>query len=106
MNVTPFQYKVMKLYWRYHTSGFTAGQILRRAWKQWAILIGCSLIAYLLFSPSSPALGCLAVGLFCGAIFRDIGHYRVALRLWPLNHEIYDWKKVAEIIEAYENNVA
>src|SRR3954451_20127877 len=106
MKLTRFQYQALKLYLRYHTNGFTAAQILRSCWKQWALLIGCALIAYFVLFPSSPALGCLAVGMFCGAIVRDFGHYQVAFRLWPVNREIFDWKKVAEFIDSHEKDAA
>jgi hypothetical protein len=102
MQLTRFQYKALKLYRRYHTGGFTPVQVLRIFWKQWALFIGCAVVGYCLLSPSSPALGCLAVGMFCGAILRDFGHCQVAFRLWPVNREIYDWKKVEDFIESYE----
>jgi len=87
-------------------SGLTAGQILRSCWRSWSLLVGCAFFSYLLITPTSPALGCLAVGLFIGAILRDIGHYRVSLRMWPVNREIFDWKKVSELIELHEKDVA
>ena len=106
MKLTPFQYKALKIYWRYHTSGLTIGQVLRVCWRQWALLVGCAIVAYFVLAPASPASGCLAVGLFAGAIFRDIGYYRVAFRMWPVNREIYDWKRVSELIELHEKEVA
>jgi hypothetical protein len=106
MKLTPFQYKVLKVYQRYQINGLTAGQILRSCSKSWALLVGCALLAYLLITPASPSLGGLAVGLFAGAMLRDVGHYRVALRMWQVNREIFDWKKVAELVESHEKDVA
>lgn len=105
MKLTPFQYKALKIYQRYHTSGLTVGQVLRVCWRQWALLAGCAFVAYFLLTPSSPSLGCLAVGLFGGAILRDVGYYRVSFRMWPVNREIYDWTRVSELIESHEKDV-
>ena len=105
MKLTPFQYKALKIYWRYHTKGLTVGQVLQVCWGQWTALIGCALAAYFLLTPSSPALGCLAVGIFGGAFVRDISQYRVAFRMWSVNREIYSWKRVSELIESHEKDM-
>jgi hypothetical protein len=106
MQLTPFQYRALKIYWRYHTGGFTVAQVLRSSWKQWALAVVCVLIAFFFVTPTSPALGCLAMGLFGGSILRDFGHYRVAFLLWPVSRELYDWKKVSEFIELHEKDAA
>jgi len=105
MKLTPFQYKALKIYWRYHTGGLTVSQVLKVCWSQWALIVGFGVVAYLLLVASSPALACLAVGIFVGALLRDVGYYRVAFRMWPVNREIYDWKKMSELIESHEKDV-
>lgn len=105
MKLTPFQYEALKIYRRYHTNGLTVGQVLRACWRQWALLAGAGIFAYFLLSPSSPALACLIVGICAGTFFRDVGYYRLAFRLWPVNREIYDWRRVSELIELHEKGV-
>ncbi len=104
MKLTPYQYKALKIYCNYHTNGLTVGQVLRRSGPQWALIVGLAGVAYFLLTPSSPMLGWLAVGLFAGAIFRDVGHYRVAFRMWPVNREVYDWTRISELIELHEKD--
>lgn len=64
---------------------------------------------FLLFLPRSsrPDIGWLFIGFFGGAILRDVGHYQVALRKWPITRQILDFKRVAELIEeAHEKAVS
>lgn len=106
MNLTPFQRKVLRIYWRYHTEGFNAAEVMRVNWSRWAGLVILAVVAYLLLRPLSLPLACLAEGLFVGAVIRDFGYLRMHFRMWPVNHEIYDWKKVSELIELHEKDLA
>ena len=103
MELTPIQYKALKMYVRYHTASFTVGQVLRSSWRPWLILAAMAGFCYLCISPVPMA--CLGMGICLGAFFRDIGHYQVAYRIWPVTEEVIDWKRVDEILQAHEKNV-
>jgi hypothetical protein len=51
----------------------------------------------------SPEIGGISIGIFCGYIIKDIASVRIGLKLWPLNAEIIDWKRVDELMQAHEN---
>ena len=104
MKLTPFQYQALKIYRRYHANGLTVSQVLWICWWQWALLVGWAAIAYFLVTPHFPSFGYLVVGLAGGALLRDMAYYRMAFRLWPVNREIYDWKRVSELIALHENS--
>jgi hypothetical protein len=104
MKLTRFQYKVLKIYWRYHTTGFNVSQVLRECWWPWLLLAGLSALSCFIWSASPPNLGFLFAGLFAGALLRDISYCRLRLRIWPVTQEVYDWKRVAELIESHEKD--
>ncbi len=106
MKLTRLQYKVLKIYWRYHTAGLGAGQLLRTCWRQWLLLAVMGASAYLFLVPSMAAAGSVCVGLCVGAFLRDIGYYQVSLRNWPVSQQIIDWKRVSDLIESHGKNVA
>ena len=86
--------------------GFNAAEVLRVNWWRWGSLIALAVLAYLLLRPVSLPLAFLAEGLFAGAVVRDFGYLRMHFRMWPVNHEIYDWRKVSELIQMNEKDLA
>jgi hypothetical protein len=104
MKLTPFQYRTLKIYRRYHTHGYTVSELLRASWYQWVVLTAFCLVAYF-FARTSPELGWLGVGLFGGAMLRDVGYYRVGFRMWPIVRELYDWKRMSELIESHDKDM-
>jgi hypothetical protein len=105
MKLTRLQYKALKIYSRYHTSGFTVGQVIRNCWRYWLFLAAGGAFNYFFVMPAWPAVGWLYLGLCMGAFLRDIGYYQVAFRIWPAIQQIFDWKRVAELIESHEKDL-
>src|SRR5580700_3210804 len=98
MNLTRLQYKALKNWRRYHTTGYSVGQFVRTVWLGWlALAIFCSLIFFLVF-PCFP----VCLGLCLGAFFRDIGYYKSSRKIWPVTQQIVEWNRVNEMIESHE----
>ncbi len=104
MKLTSLQYKALKIYRRYHTDGFTIGQVFRVCWKQWLLMIAVGWLSFFWIVPGAPAFGWLYVGICAGAFLRDFGYYQVSYRVWPATQQIIDWKRVSELIEAQEKD--
>src|ERR1035437_6962846 len=105
MKLTRLQYKALKIYRRYHTSGFTVRQVLHNCGRQWLLLAVGGAFGYFFVIPAWPAIGWLYLGLCIGAFFRDIGYYQIAFRIWPVTQQLFDWKRVSELIESHEKEV-
>ena len=68
------------------------------------------LVLFLLFAALgafiSPAFGWTGAAFlatsFFSVLLRDLSHFRSAVRLWPVTHEIVDWPRVEHLVEANE----
>jgi hypothetical protein len=104
MKLTRLQYKILKVWLRYHDAGYGLGQWLRTCWKSWLLLSVMGAWAYYFAVPVSPAFGWGYFGLCLGAFLRDIGYYQVAQRNWPVTNKVIDWKLAAELVELHEKD--
>lgn len=81
--------------------GYSIVYVIRRSLWRYSILIALVLFFSVgcLHTHDPQAKGfCLwAIGMFLGALCRDIGWFRRIKRSWPFTQKITDWKKVEEI---------
>jgi hypothetical protein len=106
MKLTKHQCKVLRVWLRYHSSGYGVGQWIRSCWKSWLLLGAMAAWAYIYVVPTSAGLGWAVLGLCMGAALRDIGYYQVSRRTWSVTDRVVDWKRVQEFVDSYEKPVA
>lgn len=105
MKLTRLQYRMLKVYWRYHTSGLGVRQIVRNCWRVWLLFAAMIALSWFLVVPTLPEVGWLYTGAFLGVFVQFIGNCVVAIRMWPVTSEILDWKKISELIESHEKKM-
>jgi uncharacterized membrane protein YedE/YeeE len=81
MKPTRLQRKMLKVYPRYETGGFTIRQVARVCWKQCLAMPALGLLFPFLLTPASPPMGWLYVDLIGGTLLRGAGYYQVAFRI-------------------------
>ena len=106
MKLTRLQHKVLLSYRGFHTNGWSIPQVLRISWRQSLILLVWAVAGSWYMTQFSPWVGGLIAGLAAGALLRDIGHFQMAFRIWPVSREIINWQRVAELIESHEKGKA
>ena len=62
-------------------------------------LIGILGVLLLVAVKASISAITLVVGICLGAALRDLGTARRAVRLWPIHHELFDWKKIETLTQ-------
>ena len=106
MKLMRLQLKVLRVWLRYHSSGYGIGQWFRTCWKSWLILVGMIAFSYYFIVPAVPAVGWIYFGVCLGAFIRDIGYYQVSRRTWPLTDRVIDWKQVQELVDTHDKPMA
>lgn len=102
MKLTRIQYKILRVWLRYHVGGYGIGQLCRSCWKSWFGLGLVGALSYWITVSITPAISWGMVGLCLGAFLRDIGYYQVSRRTWPVTERLIDWKLTQELVDAYE----
>jgi hypothetical protein len=106
MKLTKLQFKVLRVWLRYHSSGYGIGQWFRSCWKSWLLLGVMGAWSFYFVVPESAAVGYGFFGLCLGAFLRDIGYYQVSRRTWPVTERVIDWKQVQELVDSHDKPVA
>lgn len=108
MQLTHLQRATLMLYQAYHANAPTVGGILRRLMKLYLIMlivVVATLTVVTLtgsFSDALPWAG-LLIGLVSGAALRDLGHVRIAVRVWPVLSQVLDWQKIDVLLTTPDN---
>ena len=102
MTLTKLQLKSLKLYQCWHTHSLTVAGIIRTSLWSWFALAFSAVIGCLLVLGGWSGAGCLLIGIALGSFLRDVGRFRVLFHVWPVHHEVTDWGRVKEMIEAHE----
>ena len=101
MKLTRLQFKILRVWLRYHACGYGIGQWMLTCWKSWLLLGAMGAWSCCFVAPLSPAAGWGLFGLCLGAFLRDVGYYQVSRRTWPITDLVFDWKRVQELVSAY-----
>lgn len=99
MSLSKVKYSLVQAYKRQHQHGVSLARFLYGNWLRWGIFSGAAASSYFLVVPSMPEFGWASIGLFLGAALRDIGHFRMVRRIWPMVDRITDWQKVDDLID-------
>lgn len=100
--LTRLQRKALLGYATFHRKPPTLTHLLRRSWYSHALLLAAGIggsVGLFAVGASNDWL-LLVVGLMAGAFFRDIGYFRVTIRVWPILDRVVDWKRVHELVGA------
>lgn len=103
MKLTKIQIKTLQFLELFNSKPVSIGRQMRFNWFTWPPLLVIALLGLAaFFTQSSECAGCLLIGLAAGAFLRDIGRFRVLVRIWPVYQEIINWQRVKELLEADE----
>lgn len=99
MKLTSFQMRSLLMAQQARHAGFSVRAILLASCKPYAIMFGVNLSAIALgWWAGVPEAAWVLIGMTLGAVLRDVRLLRMQARLWPMNADITDWKRVAELI--------
>jgi hypothetical protein len=104
MKLNRLQLKVLRVWLRYHASGYGIGQWLRTCWKSWLVLAVMAAWSYYFVVPVYSGVGWTFFGLCLGGFLRDIGYYQVSRRTWPVTDKLIDWERAQELVSAREKS--
>jgi hypothetical protein len=62
------------------------------------LLLPCIALTLLLARWDIPGLSLVPIGIYLGAIAREISHQRRFVKWWPVNREITDWSQVEQLL--------
>ena len=105
MRITKLQFNVLRVWLRYHVSGYGIGQWFRTCWKSWLLLAVMAAWSGYFVVPFSPGVGWGFFGLCLGTFLRDIGYYQISRRAWPVTDQLIDWGRAQEFVNAREKSV-
>lgn len=99
MKLTKLQHQSLKVYLRWHTQPPTIGVLARSSLRSWLALSLVAGLGCLIVQSGYPEAGWLVIGMMGGAFLRDIGRFRVLLKVWPAHEEVTNWARVKEVLE-------
>lgn len=99
MTLTKLQLRSLKVYLSWHTQPPTFWVLARSSLRSWLALVVVAGLGYLVVESGYPEAGWLVIGIMGGAFLRDIGRYRVLLKVWPAHDDVTDWERVISVIE-------
>jgi glutaredoxin len=99
MQLTKLDAAILKRLQTYHSTPPRLRErlLLVRGWMALLLLI-CAALAVLLARLEIPGLSFVPIGIYLGAIGREIGGQRLFVKRWPLNREITDWARVEQLL--------
>lgn len=102
MKLTKLQLQSLKLYLRWHADPPTFASLARASLRSWLALACVATAGAFLILGGWLEAGWATVGIVGGAFCRDIGRFRVLLKVWPAHDGVTDWARVREVIEIHE----
>lgn len=102
MQLTPYQFAMLKRSQRFHAEGLSAYRLILRHWRYWLVLLVMASTSFLIFLPVDTEVTWSLMGFYLGAFARELGHIRHVIRIWPVSNQITSWERVAELIESHE----
>jgi hypothetical protein len=99
MKLTTQQRKNLALYAAYRSAPPTLGQLLRKNLPRYLLAAALTIVVYMLAPATGiQSLGLILIGLFLGALLRDIGHFWRFVRFWPVQSAVLDWQRVDNML--------
>jgi hypothetical protein len=105
MKLTKIQRKTLQFLLLFFPIKPTIGRQLRFNWFAWLPLLAlCAIGCIFAFTSGLSSLGWWVIGMAVGAFSRDIGRFRLFVRVWPVYKEIINWQRVTELLESSEKH--
>lgn len=98
MTFTKLQLRSLKVYLSWHTRPPNFAVLARSSLRSWVALALVAGLGCLIVEWGYPEAGWLVIGMMGGAFLRDIGRYRVLLKVWPAHDEVTDWERVRQVL--------
>jgi hypothetical protein len=99
MQLTTSQLRVLRYYHDHRTKGPTVGGFLYRFAKVLILWIAFAVVgSWILFEKEIFGFAYLLIGIFVGAILREIRHLIWAMQVWPILVAITNWQRVEELL--------
>ena len=103
----PTEQELARHFLVHRDNGYSIGYILRRARRRYGLHLAV-LFAFMITFHSTNDLwvkgfSLWAVGMFLGALCRDVGWLRRIKKTWPFTQRITDWQAVEAIAEGRES---
>jgi hypothetical protein len=100
MKPTKRQLLLLKFYAKYETKPLTFFSIVRLFWLYWLLLLIPIGFGYFFIWGGWPEVGWIFIGVSVGAFLRDINRIIALFRTWPVTHQVINWQRVKELLEA------
>ncbi len=103
MPLTALQRTVLERYRTFRESPPTVWRLMALAFRNYALLfIGVTLGCISLYMVESVSAGWFLAGIGAGAVLRDFGSSRLAVRIWPTIACVLDWQKIDDLLAGQE----
>ncbi|MBT7162402.1 MAG: hypothetical protein HN904_06455 [Victivallales bacterium] len=84
-------------------NGYSAGYVLRKSVRRYAVLVGILALFVIWFHATDglwyKGLCLWSIGMFVGALARDVGWLLRIKAQWPFTAKVVDWQKVEDLAE-------
>jgi glutaredoxin len=99
MQLNRLEIAVLKRLQKYRCKEPTLGErlLLMLVWML-VLLVLCSALGILLARTKIPSLWAVPIGIYLGALGREISVQRRYVKWWPINREITDWTRVEQLL--------
>ncbi len=103
MPLTALHRTVLESYRTFRESPLTVWRLMALASKSHAILfIIFSLLSIIWYLKVSESEAWLFAGIGAGCILRDVAHFRMRVRVWPVLTRVVDWQKIDDLLAGKE----
>ena len=103
MPLTALQRTVLASYRTFRESPLTVWRLMAFSSQSHAILfIVFSLGSIILYLEVSESAAWVFAGGGLGAIARDLAHFRMRVRIWPVVKRVLDWQKIDDLLAGHE----
>jgi hypothetical protein len=96
------QQKALRQYARFYDMPPTVLRLARMSYIQWALLTGVCATVVLVFTflwgQEAENYVWMIGGLFVGAISRDIGRFRMFVKIWPALRKVFNWHEIDALV--------
>ena len=108
MKLTQHQHTHLKSLLRKHGGGIDCRTWLQASWRYCITLAIpiCFIGLFLSYVTSSAGFIYFGCGVFLALVVHNFAAFRVGRNVWPVLEQVVDWKKVSELVESHEKDVA
>jgi len=102
----PTEQQIARHFLKHREAGYSIAYVLRQSKLRYgihiAMLVGFSVVFHSTDDLWLKGFSLWVIGMYLGALLRDVGWLRRIKRSWPFTQKITDWQKVEDIAEGRE----